>query len=447
MAKQENDVDVAPVPGKPKRKPARKRAERAALSTANVVHTVAPLSPPPSPSATATAKPQDVATEGQPALCVVGPTPARIWSHTPAERLRIQFRRAGITKIVDPQHADSHPGPVIAVRGDAVLDQPLVPILVRSPNLLLIGEDSSGELAVATQVPGHSFSLAREVLAGREPPPEEIGLTPCRPADLGASFWQGLRKREVPFAFAIDDRNRRSVEWRMFMGTYKGATDIVTKRLWPVPAFYATRLLASAGVTPNVVTTLGALLVAVAFVLFLYGEYGWGLAAAWLMTFLDTVDGKLARTTLTSSKWGDIFDHGIDLVHPPFWYAAWAVGLAAHGFDWPSAFQWSVVAVILGGYVMQRLMEGIAIKWLGMEIHIWRPVDTYFREITARRNPNLILLTVSVIAGRPDVGLIAVAVWTSACLVLHTFQLFHAFAAKNRLGRITSWMSEPPRQE
>ena len=44
------------------------------------------------------------------------------------------------------------------------------------------------------------------------------------------------------------------------------------------------------------------------------------------MTFLDTVDGKLARTTLTSSKWGDIFDHGIDLVHPPFWYVAWGAG-------------------------------------------------------------------------------------------------------------------------
>ena len=129
------------------------------------------------------------------------------------------------------------------------------------------------------------------------------------------------------------------------------------------------------------------MLVAVAFMLFLNGEYGWGLIAAWLMTFLDTVDGKLARTTLTSSKWGDIFDHGIDLVHPPFWYAAWAMGLATQGFAWPAAFQWSVVAVILGGYVMQRLIEGIAIKWLGMEIHIWRPIDTYFREITARRNP------------------------------------------------------------
>ena len=32
------------------------------------------------------------------------------------------------------------------------------------------------------------------------------------------------------------------------------------------------------------------------------------------MTFLDTVDGKLARCTIASSKLGNIFDHGIDLV-------------------------------------------------------------------------------------------------------------------------------------
>ena len=46
------------------------------------------------------------------------------------------------------------------------------------------------------------------------------------------------------------------------------------------------------------------------------------------MTFLDTVDGKLARVTVTSTKLGNVFDHGIDLVHPPLWYLAWGIGLA-----------------------------------------------------------------------------------------------------------------------
>jgi phosphatidylglycerophosphate synthase len=57
-------------------------------------------------------------------------------------------------------------------------------------------------------------------------------------------------------------------------------------------------------------------LVVIAGVLFARGEFAWGLDAGWIMTFLDTVDGKLARVTVTSTKLGNVFDHGIDLIHP-----------------------------------------------------------------------------------------------------------------------------------
>ena len=63
------------------------------------------------------------------------------------------------------------------------------------------------------------------------------------PRDLGADFWKALRKRETPYAFVLSAANLQAVAWRMFMGTYKGATDLVTKHLWPRPAFHATRLL------------------------------------------------------------------------------------------------------------------------------------------------------------------------------------------------------------
>ena len=68
-------------------------------------------------------------------------------------------------------------------------------------------------------------------------------------------------------------------------------------------------------------------------------------------------------------------------------------------------------------------MEGVAIKFFRLEIHIWRPVDTFFRQITARRNPNMAILTASWIFGRPDLGFLAIAVWTVVCLVLHGIQL------------------------
>ena len=70
------------------------------------------------------------------------------------------------------------------------------------------------------------------------------------------------------------------------------------------------------------------------------------------MALLDTVDGKLARVTLTSSKWGNVFDHGIDLVAPPVW---WLRLVAWPGCTTPIPWiAWSVW-VVLGGHLAGKL--------------------------------------------------------------------------------------------
>jgi phosphatidylglycerophosphate synthase len=378
-----------------------------------------------------------------PAVCPVGTSSIKLWSLNTEARLILQFSRAGVSRTIKPSELALHGDSVILVRADAVLDQPLIPVLVERSNFVLIGEGPKRSLPIAAHVcredaPAAAAFLLDAQAAGAPPRAEARS-----PSELSIAFWQNLRKSEVPYALVVDECNKAQVEWRTFMGTYKGATDIVTKRLWPVPAFYATRAIAKTPITPNHVTILAAVLVFVAFFLFLHGYFALGLVAARLMTFLDTDDGKLARTTLTSSKLGYVLDHGIDLVHPPFWYTAWALGLSPAGFQWSAGYLGWVLGIIFGGYLLQRLMEGVALKWLGMEIHIWRPIDTRFREITARRNTNLIILTVSVIFGRPDIGLLGVAAWISICLLLHGVQLAQALIYKGRSGPLVSWMREP----
>ena len=71
------------------------------------------------------------------------------------------------------------------------------------------------------------------------------------------------------------------------------------------------------------------------------------------MTFLDTVDGKLARVTVTSSRFGDVLDHGLDIIHPPLWYIAWGVGLTATsvaGVDLP-LLCWLILIGYVGGRI------------------------------------------------------------------------------------------------
>ena len=376
----------------------------------------------------------------KPALCITGTSAMTLWGKSLAARLALQFARAGVNETITPDQAAAYRGPVIFVRGDAVLDEPLVGALAKRPHLLLTTEDGR---PLAAQAQSEQAAAILDILAERSQPAPDHKLLKRAPSELGSDFWDVLKKRETPYAFIADESVKGDIEWRMFMGTYKGATDLVTKYVWPMPAFHAVRWLAPRGITPNMVTSVAAILVFAAFFLFLNGHYLTGLAAAWLMTFLDTVDGKLARTTLTSSKWGDIFDHGIDLIHPPFWYAAWTLGLAAVGLGVATETFYWLTGLILGGYVLQRLIEGAALQWLKITIHIWRPIDTWFRLITARRNPNLVIMTAGALIGRPDWGIFTVAGWTLICLALHGVQIMQAFAAK-RAGPLESWMSRRP---
>lgn len=362
---------------------------------------------------------------------------------SPAERLTRGFKRAGISNIISEADLANVTGSVILVRGDIVLDEPLVSHITATKDLVILSEKADGSEPLVAHVSAeHGVQVAEALHNKTAQDLPDINI--CAPADLDASYWKALRKRETPYALPITTKNSSAVLWRVFMGTYKGATDFVTKHLWPRPAFITTKIIAPMGITPNIVTTISGIMVILAFYLFMEGSYAWGLAAAWMMTFLDTVDGKLARVTLTSSPWGNVFDHGIDLIHPPFWYWAWGAGLVIAGTPLAENTLYWLFAIIIGGYVLQRVIEGLAIATLGIEIHIWRPIDTLFRQFTARRNPNLALLTLSILIGRPDYGLIAVAAWTAICLVLHGLQLAQAWVAKRKLGTLSSWLTDPP---
>jgi phosphatidylglycerophosphate synthase len=161
------------------------------------------------------------------------------------------------------------------------------------------------------------------------------------------------------------------------------------------------------------------------------------------MTFLDTVDGKLARVTIGSTPIGHILDHGIDIIHPPFWYVAWGYGLSAFhspivGFDLSTVLGW-----IVGGYIVGRIAEGLFDFWLGrFSIFCWRPIDSYFRLVIARRNPNLILLSVGLVLGRPDLGLFAVAAWTVVCSVFLVIRLLTAAYRRVRFGVLRPWLGD-----
>ena len=301
----------------------------------------------------------------------------------------------------------------------------------------------------AARSEGLDPGLRRETLPGegRGPAARPEGLDPgLRRETLtwesaGGLENEELRKKERPFMDRLAPENVRSLERASYFGAYKGVTDLLTKYLWPEWALVLTRWAARIGMSPNQVTFVGALLCLLATWLFHEGWYWSGLAAGLAFMVLDTVDGKLARCTITASKIGEAFDHGIDLVHPPFWWWAWGMGLHAYGRPLDPELFWWTLAVIVGAYVVQRLIEGAFIARFGMHIHVWRRFDSRFRLITARRNPNMVILLAFLLAGRPDWGLLAVAAWTLISLVVHIVQLAQAMAAKAAGRPVVSWLA------
>lgn len=383
---------------------------------------------------------------------VVPPADVRVWllqdpndsqadpfCLTGEERLRRTLSAVGIASVgsvCDPPAAE---GAVALFRSDVVFDERLVAALLAAEGRALVTSDPL-PVPAAVRCDGAQLEQASRWLRR-----DAVGALPASlrlvtPDELVPPYHAKLRSVRPAYALRLREGTRGEVERALFAASYKDVTDLVTKWVWPRPALAVTRACARLRITPNSVTFVSWLLVAAATWLFARGEFGLGLAVAWLMTFLDTVDGKLARVTLRSSRVGHVFDHGLDLLHPPIWYFAWGLGLAGvAGLFGVDAATWIAVA----GYVVGRVQEGIFLFAFEFEIHSWRRVDSRFRLVTARRNPNLILLTLGALGGRPDLGMVAVAGWTLASIAFHAVRMAMAAVERWSGAPLRGWQDAP----
>jgi phosphatidylglycerophosphate synthase len=365
-------------------------------------------------------------------------TPVRLWGLSSRQRLERILKKMNIDSWLD-HPASSSRDSILLLRGDYLYDERLIQSLIQKPGTILQIVTGEGKRAVAAHVAAQDALSVRDLLDGGAGGEVALSLSFETPQTLASTYQKKLRKIDPPYLLPITEANKEKLEKRLFSGSYKGVTDLVTKWVWPRPAQWATRFCVRKGITPNQVTSLSLALVFIAGLLFLKGFFALGLAAAWVMTFLDTVDGKLARVTVNSSTFGHFFDHAIDLISPPFWYLAWGLGLAS----WQPGIPLSLKAafwLIFIGYIAGRLAEGIFKQFLEPSgIFCWRPIDSYFRLITGRRNPNLILLTLGLLAGRPDLGLLAVALWTVASSIFLVVRLIMGFRAHLNTGPLRSW--------
>lgn len=367
-----------------------------------------------------------------PKLHLIGHSPAKLWGLPIGEWQERAFNKAGVTQ-------DPNANTTVHIGIEWVLSATLAKAFVTGGKMALIADNRIiGINGVDTELAQTLVGKGIEALEG-------TNIKAVHPDELDDGYNKALRKTEPPYALNIHETPIANIQKRQYSSSYKGITDFVTKWIWPVPAFYVTRLCATLRLTPNMVTTASLILTFLAIYYFAKGQWFMGFATGWGMTFLDTVDGKLARTTMTYSKWGNIYDHGIDAIHPPFWYIAWFVGLGAT-LTWPKFWtdpmSMAMTTIILG-YLIDRLVEGIFMRKYGFHLHVWTKFNSMLRFFIARRNPNMFIFMIGICltAWYPAAGNIAfitVAVWMWICLLINFITLMLARTAKTPLK---SWMT------
>lgn len=375
-------------------------------------------------------------------IYIFGESETRVWGLTGRERLQRMLKTKKQITLTEDVERIPVSAAVLFLNANFLFDARVLNALLGMDKKIALYSNENCPAAIRTD--GNQASrLLRNLNNNKSQNYKFVLLTAPRIGlkDLKIDVQQNLKKKDPPYLLPISEANRRLLEKELFFGSYKGVTDLVTKWLWPVPAFWVTHYCVRRGWQPNHVTYLSVVFAMMAGIAFWFGFFGIGLLMGWLMTFLDTVDGKLARVTETSSRLGDVLDHGLDIIHPPLWYLAWGIGLA--GTSAPLAGLEILMWLMLLGYVGGRLCEGAFQLWLApFDIFIWQKLDSFNRLITARRNPNLILLSYGWLTDQPDSGLLLVVLWHLISTAILIWRLMIGWRTKQKEGSLKSWLQD-----
>lgn len=234
------------------------------------------------------------------------------------------------------------------------------------------------------------------------------------------SYLQKTRKHVVPFILPIETAEQiRTAERVTFSAVYKGATDFITKWVFFHPARWIVRAISPSGITPNQITLVSMVLSFGAIVPFFMGRYVVAVTMGFAMALFDTVDGKLARTTLRTSESGDLLDHVSDTAYLLLWYVGLGWSLSTGhllDFSQPAA---RTHAILLTAFVADKILTGLFKRIYGAELHDYTQLDYTARIFIARRNPFLVGMVIALAAGTPMLGLQIIAAWYVATLAFH----------------------------
>lgn len=327
-------------------------------------------------------------------------------------------------------------GTLVALDGANVVDPRLIEHLLAGgiPSVAMRGDGAQRavvlrlDASVTSAIPADAATLrdvADALLAQGVPPLDEAAFP---------AYVDKLRRTLPYWIYGVDSADtRKQLERKMFWDNYKGSTDFLTRYVYPPIVWPLVKICTRLRIHPNAVTLFAILLAIAAVPLWANGEWLWGFICAYGMSVLDSVDGKIARVTLTDSRIGNVLDHGTDQVHPPFWYFAWAWGLS---FQYPESPLLQAAGWLVFFYFADRIVLAIAKRRLGFALHAATELDGRIRTFIARRNITMTIMAFALLVGMGPLGFYIITAWQGATFAWHAF----------RTWRVPQFVARRPRQ-
>lgn len=218
------------------------------------------------------------------------------------------------------------------------------------------------------------------------------------------------RRREVPLVLEMPKSRAESAQAgaKLLAQAQKGCLDWPARFIHPIIENTMVRLLLPTAVTPNIVTLFTAFVGAGIIVAFATGWLWTGLLLMLFLGPLDGVDGKLARTRLQFSRWGDL-EHVVDKIVE---YGAFIAlgGFLAHqsGHYGP----WAMAGITIAFALAEAVQGEFFNRYTGRQLDDAGPWQRRIRLIAGRRNTFFWLLIPFALFGKWEAGLVTIAIYS-----------------------------------
>lgn len=351
------------------------------------------------------------------------PLAIRIAGITIAERQRRQLLRLGADSVTEYERGGGlGRGPVLLIEAGLIADERLITAFLYEAQtrswshraLVAIGPD--GEVGGLAWLPSGSMGADWEQLR--------------RDADCfdlsGVDTYSPERRRDVPLIWQRphDADSASKAAGELLAAAQKGCLDWPARFIHPPIENAVVRLLWPTPVTPNFMSIVAFLLGLYAAWSFATGALWTGLLIALAVGPIDGIDGKLARSRLEFSPWGDL-EHVGDKIVEYAWFAGLAAALG-------TGTAWALAALIVCTALAEALLGEFYRRLTGTQLDDAGRFERAYRLVSGRRNTFFWSLLPFAWLDAWGAGLVAIAVYATVNFFIMLWRFFVRLAEYGR---------------